>query len=246
MQRAMKASRVESAHTLMQTVIRFILLSHFLLFAYSFPLNAWAETTDLSISEIIHHIEATYESISDFKADFHQITRFSGFESIVASEGRLYIKKPGRLRWEYRKPNRNQVVVNRNRVWIYTPELKQVIIRPFTQATYSQIPVRLLAEVEHLDRDFVIERIDTRNANKTPPGKDRLNLRLRPRRSNGNLKKIDLEVDPKRYLITRIDLHDISGNRSEIVFDHVKTDVGLKDQLFNFVAPKGIEVIEMP
>ena len=220
-----------------------ILALVFSLQGISSPDLARAGTADSGLSEIMKKIESAHQVIQDLQAEFSQTTHFKGFDSAVESEGRVYFKKPGRLRWEYSKPNQNQVVINTEHIWIYTPEIKQVIVRPFSVMSYSQVPLRLLADVENLDRDFIIEQKDPGGDNK----KDRpYRLILRPIHPGGEIDRIELEVDPDRLLITRINLFETNGSFSEISFKSIKTNVRLKDKQFVFDVPKGIEVIEMP
>jgi outer membrane lipoprotein carrier protein len=205
-----------------------------------------AGATDRSLEETIRKIETSHEAIRDFQAEFQQVTRFEGFETVVSSKGRLYFKKPGRLRWEYLEPNRNEVVVHQDKIWVFTPELKQVIIIPFSEFSDSQIPLHLLIEVAHLNRDFEIKWTNSRGGNEASDPIDRSKLTLRPKEREASLDKIEIEVDPERYLITRIDLFENNGNLSSFTFSRMKTNTGLNDKLFTFRVPNGIEVIESP
>jgi outer membrane lipoprotein carrier protein len=207
------------------------------------PDRSRAGAGEHAVSGLMKRIESAHQSIQDLQADFSQTTHFKGFDSTVESVGRVYFKKPGRLRWEYTKPNKNQVVINTEHIWIYTPELQQVIVRPFSAMSYSQVPLRLLADVENLDRDFSIE-LPAPGGDNT---KDRpYRLILRPKQTGGEIDRIELEVDSSRLLITRIHLYETNGSFSDISFKSIRTNVRLKDKLFIFKAPKGIEVIEMP
>lgn len=213
-----------------------------LILAYFAVLPAPEAGQEPSLSGLLENLEAAHENIRDLEADFSQTTNYAGFDTPIVSKGRLYFKKPGLLRWEYTEPNRNQVVINGGKVWIYTPELAQVIVRPFTEATYSQIPLRLLAEAHHLDRDFDIE--ESLGETGGPPG-----LRwmlLRPKQTDGNLKTIDIGIDSKKHLIMRMKITESTGGTSEIIFEGFRLNKGIGDKTFVFKPPAGTEVIEMP
>lgn len=235
----------------MSKVFRFLLpTSYFLLLTSDFSLAS----TDVTLSEVIEKIQSVYETTRDLQADFHQVTRFEGFEVVVASSGRLYIKKPGRLRWDYVEPNQNEVVVNQDRIYLFTPELKQVIISPFALLSDSQMPLHFLMGVGRLDQDFEIKWAAPPSASGgadkdpagTATGQERLILTLLPKDSKAGLDKIQMEVNPKRYFITQLDLFESNGNTSSFTFSRIETNVGLKDKLFIFTAPKGVEIIETP
>ena len=56
------------------------------------------------VHEVVKQLQARYEKTKDLQADFTQKTRIEGFERPVTSSGKVYIKKPGRLRWDYLDP----------------------------------------------------------------------------------------------------------------------------------------------
>jgi outer membrane lipoprotein carrier protein len=225
---------------------RLLLTSYLLFLTYDSSLASAAGPADATLSEVIEKIQSVYETTRDLQADFHQVTRFEGFEAVVASSGKLYIKKPGRLRWDYAEPNQNEVVVSQDRVWLFTPELKQVIISPFALLSDSQMPLHFLMGVGRLDQDFEIKWAEPKDAADTATGQERLVLTLLPKDKKAGLDKIRMEVHPKQYFITQLDLFESNGNTSSFTFSRIETNVGLKDKLFIFTAPKGVEIIETP
>jgi len=44
----------------------------------------------------------------------------------VKAEGTVYLKKGGKMRWEYRSPAPQQIISDGTYLWVYTPELNQV------------------------------------------------------------------------------------------------------------------------
>ncbi len=192
------------------------------------------------LPDVIQKVQASYEAVRDLSAEFRQETHYEGFDTVVNSTGRLQIKKPGKLRWDYAEPTPNQVVVADERVWIYTPEQKQVIVQPFAQMSDSQMPLHLLTGSARLDQDFEVRR--------TTPATDAkaIELTLVPRDAAAGLQKIEIRLDPKRYLITAVTLFESNGNRSAFEFNKIRTNTGLADEVFVFKKPKGVELIENP
>ena len=227
---------------------RFFLIPSILLLSSYISFASETGPSDPALSEVIRKIQTVYESTQDLQADFQQITRFEGFETEVASTGRLYLKKPGMLRWDYISPNQNQVTVNQDRIWIFSPELQQVIVSPFAALSDSQMPLHLLMGMGRLDRDFEVRWSDPPHANGSTSsktkGQERLGLTLRPRDPKTGLEKIGMEVSPEQYYITQLDLFESNGNSSSLTFSRIKPNMGLSDKLFIFTAPKGVEVIE--
>jgi len=197
---------------------------------------------EISLEDVIRKIQAAYESTADWKADFKQVTRIEGYDTPISSRGKLYIKKPNKVRWDYTEPNRHQIMVNDQKVWIYTPEQNQVIVSPFSEISDSQLPLHLLSGVGRLDRDFTVQWADPPK----PHSPAIPALTLIPKDPGTGLTRLRMEVDSERYLITRLTLFGSNGNESQFQFDKIRTNPGLKDRFFIFSPPKGVVVVESP
>jgi outer membrane lipoprotein carrier protein len=203
---------------------------------------AWASAPEGPLSDLVQKVQSRYERTVDWKADFHQLTVIEGFDSPIRSRGTVYIKKPGKLRWDYLEPNQHQIWVNENKVWIFTPEQNQVIVSPFEEISDSQLPLHLLSGIGRLDRDFDVQRTpSTDKSSAAVPA-----LTLVPKDPGTGLTKLLIELDPDSYFIIGLTLYESNGNRSQFRFMAIKSNTGLKDHLFAFKPPKDIVVIESP
>ena len=124
-----------------------------------FPLPSLAaeesdENAVKEVREVVKQLQARYEKTKDIQADFAQKTMIEGFERPIASSGKVYIKKPGRLRWNYLDPSIEDIYVNRDDVKVYVPEHKQVLIGKLTQMAASKAPLELLLGAAKLDESF--------------------------------------------------------------------------------------------
>jgi outer membrane lipoprotein carrier protein len=112
------------------------------------------------------------------------------------------------------------------------PADKQVIVR--SQARDKSIPAQLLSGQSDLLAEFAAS-LET-----APPGQQR--LRLVPKKADPDVEWITIDVDASDR-IKAIAVADVQGNRSRFEFDGIKENVGLKDRLFQFRAPAGVEVV---
>ena len=204
------------------------------------------ETALQEVREVVKQLQARYEKTKDLQADFTQKTMIEGFERSIASSGKVYIKKPGRLRWNYLDPSVEDIYVNRDDVKVYVPEHKQVLVGKLTQMAASKAPLELLLGAAKLEESFDIE---------PTPGKGRgvggiRLLTLLPKSQEGeagrSLQRIVLEVFPKTYFIRTISLYEVSGNVASFEFSSLQSNVGLGDALFNLKLPDGVEVVKAP
>jgi outer membrane lipoprotein carrier protein len=207
--------------------------------------DARDQKTASEIKDVIKKLQARYEQTKDLQADFNQSTAIEGFATPITSSGRVYIKKPGRLRWDYLDPNVEEIYVNRNDVMMYVPEHKQVLVGKLTQMAASQAPLQLLQGVARLEEQFEIEPVASgRGEGKLPL------ITLNPRPSEPEsvrtVKKIILELQPKTHYIKMVAIHEISGNVSTFQFSNLKANSGLKSALFDFEVPAGVEVVKAP
>jgi outer membrane lipoprotein carrier protein len=217
-----------------------------------FVLPAWAadgpvdEKALQEVREVVKQLQARYEKTKDLQADFSQKTRIEGFERPVTSAGKVYIKKPGRLRWDYLDPATEQIYVNQEDVKVYVPEHKQVLVGKLTQMAASKAPLELLQGAAKLDESFEIE--PTRGITRGIGGMPLITLipKAKERESAQNLQRIVVEVFPKTYFIRTVSLHEVSGNVAVFEFSNLKSNLGLGNEVFDFKTPADVEVVRAP
>lgn len=198
------------------------------------------------VREVVKQLQARYEKTKDLQADFSQKTKIEGFERPVTSAGKVYIKKPGRLRWDYLDPATEQIYVNQEDVKVYVPEHKQVLVGKLTQMAASKAPLELLQGAAKLDESFEIEA--TTGKDRAVGGMPLITLipKAKEQESTQNLQKIVVEVFPKTYFIRTVALHEISGNVAVFEFSNLKPNQGLGNEVFDFKTPSDVEVVRAP
>ena len=198
------------------------------------------------VREVVKQLQARYEKTKDLQADFSQKTKIEGFERPVTSAGKVYIKKPGRLRWDYVDPATEQIYVNQDDVKVYVPEHKQVLVGKLTQMAASKAPLELLQGAAKLDESFEIE--PTTGKDRGVGGMPFITLipKAKEHESTQNLQKIVVEVFPKTYFIRTVSLHEVSGNVAVFEFSNLKPNLGLGNEVFDFTTPSDVEVVRAP
>lgn len=196
--------------------------------------------------EVAKQLQARYEKTKDLSADFSQQTKIEGFERPVTSSGKVYIKKPGRLRWDYVDPATEQIYVTHDDVKVYVPEHKQVLVGKLTKMAASQAPLELLQGAAKLEESF---EVAPASGKERGVGGVRL-LSLTPKGAdtdpNRPVQRIVVEVFPKTYFIKTVWLHEANGNVAIFEFSALKPNTGLGNDLFEFKAPPDVEVVKAP
>jgi len=175
-------------------------------------------------------VEENYENTKDLEATFIQESHIKTMDTVEKSEGKLYIKKPGKMRWDYKRPKRQEILIEGKTIWIYNPDEKHVIKSPLSDPKSG-----FLSGVGRLRDEFEI------SLSKVSGG---YLLRLIPKAQKGTIETILLEILPTDYTIQRFSLIDIYGNKTTITLKDIKINKGLSDSIFHFKVPKGVKVIE--
>jgi outer membrane lipoprotein carrier protein len=182
---------------------------------------------------LARRIDKRHKSLGDLTARFVQTYRSGLMQRQVVESGVVSIKRPGRMRWEYLKPEKKLFVADGTSFYFYVPADRQVIVsRPGGE---RGIPALLLAGRGSILTEFAVEL-----ESKALPGMKR--LRLTPRKPDPEVETVYVEVDAQERVRT-IEVLDPQGNQSRFVFEDIRENVGLRDGLFQFRIPRGVEVV---
>jgi outer membrane lipoprotein carrier protein len=171
--------------------------------------------------ELARQVEAKHRTLADLTATFVQTYRSGMLGRAIVEKGTLSLKPPGRMRWEYREPERKTFVSDGRTFYFYVPADRQVIVR--SQADSRGIPALLLS-----GRGEILTHFTVTEEPAPAPGIRR--LRLVPREADPEIEHVLLDADAAAR-IRGIAVVDAQGNRS------------LDDALFRFQVPRGVEVI---
>lgn len=187
--------------------------------------------TDLA-QDLARRMEQRHRAAGDLTARFVQTYRSGLIGREIVERGVVSIKQPGRMRWEYQRPEKKTFVSDGKTFYFYVPADRQVIVRD--QAGDRGVPALLLSGHGDLLQQFAA------SMEAAPPGRAR--LRLVPRKPDPEIEKVLVDVD-EAVRIRSIQVFDAQGNLSRFDFDDIRENVGLKDRLFRFEIPRGVEVV---
>lgn len=176
-------------------------------------------------------------NIHTLQANFTQTIKDKSAKTLQQSEGNLAIERPGKFRWEVKKPTPQLIVANGARLWIYDPDLEQVTVRKISKAA-GQTPAALLSDKSlTLGKDFIVQ-----TSKKTSQIAGVEGFTLTPKEKDDPMQMIKLSFLNKQ--IQEMQLQDHLGHTTIIVFQHVKTGMSLPNSLFTFKPSAKIDVID--
>lgn len=183
-------------------------------------------------------IQQRYNGIKDFQGDFVQTYEGGVLRTKTTERGTLAIKRPGRIRFTYTKPERKEFVSDGTRLYTHLVADKQVIVSPAPTADAGDVPAMFLAGQSDLARDYT--------PSFTPlPGAATglLTLKLVPKNRQSEFESLGIGLDPKTLQIQFLTAVDKQGGRSSFAFSNLKENRGLSDKHFEFRIPRGVEVV---
>lgn len=186
-------------------------------------------------SDLAARVQARYNTIRDFTADFTQRQTSALLPKPVVGRGEVKIKKPGRMRWVYATGERNQVISDGTTIYAYFPEDRHVSPTPMPQGDEASTALLFLAGQGNITRDFTATM-----PVEQPAGEWRLTLH--PRTKDADFDTLTLEIDRASLAFRGLVVVDQQGATSAFRFTNLRENRGLSDSDFTFVIPRGVEV----
>ena len=214
--------------------VRTLLLSLTLLAACA---PASAETLD----DVVRDVEAAYGRMTDLRAEFTQNAFNKSLNQTIPAQGVVYLKKGGKLRWEYKEPTPQEIVSDGKKLWVYTPALGQVNVGEATEALAGPAG-SFLAGLGRLRAEFAVRFL---NPAEPRDGEGNWVLDLTPKRPLPTLARLVLSMDAKTWELRRAVVYDQFENTVTMRFTKVAINSGLPDRLFTFEAPKGVATVPL-
>jgi len=199
--------------------------------------------SEAGLDAVLERLQATCAATQDLSARFTQTVTNRSLGAVREGSGRFELKRPGKMRWEYEKPEPRLFVTDGRRLWDYSPADKQVRIQEVSQGFASRLPLAFLAGDCQIRREFAVTLVENAATRAQPTLKI---LDLTPRQPEAGVARMLLEVDLKSGLVDRATLFDAAGNTTVIALSQVKRNTGLEDRAFQFTPPAGVMEIPPP
>ncbi|MBI5212377.1 MAG: outer membrane lipoprotein carrier protein LolA [Nitrospirae bacterium] len=178
----------------------------------------------------VEKIQKAYENIKDIRGNFIQKSHIKDLKRTDTYKGEFFIKSQ-KMRWEYKGDKPQAVYINGDDIIIYQKKERQAFKAKFDRATYGQSPIALLGGFGNIDNEF---NVSTKNDK----------LILKPKKPMGNISHIELLPSDGEFPIESLTIIDTLSNRVEIHLKDVKINTDLKDKIFEFSPPEGVNILQ--
>ena len=180
-------------------------------------------------------LQAKYDSVRDFTADFTQQYESGILRKKSTERGKLQVKKPGRMRWDYTAPDKKLFVSDGTMLYLWVPADNQVTTSRVPTQDEATTSMQFLTGKGNLTRDFTVTFIEN-----SPAGT--YGLRLQPKLQERDYDWLQLVIDRQTLQIRSLTAADRQGGQSTFTFTNFKENVGLSDKTFAFTIPRGADV----
>jgi outer membrane lipoprotein carrier protein len=192
----------------------------------------------LAAKDVVAKMQRFYEAIADLKADFKQEIASPTTGRTKTSYGVVKLKKPGRMRWDYAKPEKKHFICDGTTLWVYEPEDQQAF-RQEIKASNLSAAVTFLAGKGKLSDEFDFEAVP----DGTYGPKTDYAIKLTPKQPQAQFKSIVLVVDPQSFQVKQSLVQTQDGGQSRVWFTGVELNKKIPDSVFKFTPPPGVRVI---
>jgi outer membrane lipoprotein carrier protein len=183
---------------------------------------------------ILKEVEKRYSG-SQFAADFLQESTIKTMEITDFASGRLYVRYPGMMRWEYEKPERQVIITDGKKLWIYRPQDNLVMVGNAPVFFRDGKGASFLSDISLVRKKFKI-------ALARAEGEYLYELKMTPIERTLNVSEIRLYVTPRSYNIARIVTLNDYGDDTRIDIVSPQFAVHLEPSMFSFDIPPGADV----
>jgi len=183
-------------------------------------------------------VDTHYNHLRSLETEFTEVYRGSGMER--TETGTLWLKKPGKMRWEYRSPREKVFVSDGKDAWFYVPADRQARKTQAKKLEDLRSPLAFLLGKTKLEKEL---RGLSLAPDVAPLASGNVVLRGVPQALADRVSEVLVEVTPD-HRIARIVIQEVDGAATEYRFGDMKEDVAIADGQFDFKPPAGTETVE--
>jgi outer membrane lipoprotein carrier protein len=192
---------------------------------------------EVKLPALLQEVQTQYQKSTGVQAEFTQSTDIKATKQIKKAKGRIWIKRPNKLRWETLEPDPNILVSDGKTFWFYTP--------PFDKDERGQVIIKKSAQVQTqflnalLSGSFDFEKGSTSIENRGPNA-----FLLKPKPGTaGDVRIAQITIDPSKHTISEVILTHTSGNQTTIKLQQINLNAKLDEGLFKFAPDRRTDIL---
>jgi outer membrane lipoprotein carrier protein len=187
---------------------------------------------DVAAPNATHSLQRFFSEVRSYSAGFQQTVLDESKAVLQESKGRLWLERPGKFRWNYETPYKQQIVSDGERVWIYDEDLQQVTVKPVDRALLDT-PAMLLSGKGRVEDHFTVK----------DAGADQgiAWAQLLPKRKDSGFEEVRLGFEQGKLKVFL--LRDGFGQTTRYTLRNPQENVLIEPSRFSFTPPKGADIV---
>jgi outer membrane lipoprotein carrier protein len=182
--------------------------------------------------EGLNRLQAYTGNLKTLQAKFTQTLFDEKMQQLEVASGEFFLQKPGKFRWDYQQPYKQQIVADGKVLWMYDPELQQVTVKQLAEAL-GAAPIALLTGEQPLQEQFKIVELGLID------GREFLQLEAKVKDTDFGFMLLAFGEQG----LEAMELKDKLGQVTRIEFIKPVLNKDIKQSMFEFKPPKGADVI---
>src|SRR3954469_8604449 len=188
-----------------------------------------------SLDQVADDLDRHYNDLRSLRAGFTETYRGAGITR--TESGTLWLRRPGKMRWEYMEPREKLFVSDGKTAFFYVPGERQARRAPLDKLDDLRSPLRYLLGKTKLKKEF--DNLTARAGDQ--PGT--VVVRGVPKNMGDRVAEVSLGVNSAGE-IQRIEINEVDGSQTEFVFSSQEENVHVEQARFRFQPPPGVKLIE--
>lgn len=202
---------------------------------------AWRPDT---ASEVLVMVQAFYDGTKDLQAKFTQRYWNPTYGEQKKTSGKLELKKPGKMVWDYSAGEDADYFANGDTLWMVEHDTRQVIKTSIAGNSEVNAALKFLFGGEKLTREFQVRYAKADKVERYGDA-DHYVLELKPKQANKHYKGLVLVIHATTGRVDSFVVYNTDDSSNYFQLESIKTNVGLNDALFDFKLPAGyVESVE--
>jgi len=195
-----------------------------------------AQTTD--VASLSRAVDEHYNRLKSFRSAFTQTYVGPGVSR--SESGTVWLKKPGRMRWEYHQPKEKLFLTDSQNAYLYVPGEPQARRTPLNKIDDIRSPLRYLLGKTKLEKEFDALSVA---ADVAPVQAGDTVLRGVPKGMKDRVSDVWLEITPAHQIV-RIMVHGVDGTTTDFRFTKLEENIPVEDSFFRLQLPPGVRLFE--
>lgn len=193
-------------------------------------------------SKILAQVQSFYDGTKDMSAGFQQTYTHPVYGTKTVSKGKLRVKKPGKMVWDYAAENAADFYVTKKKLQVVEHDLRQVVSRTVDTADFAGAE-KFLFGGRQLVEDFRV-RLANERLVKAYGKAGHTVIELAPKQKNPHYKSLLLVVDDATGRVDAFVVRNADKSVNHFDLSGITRNEGIADSEFTFTKPKGYAEVD--